>query len=321
MNAIGNRGAQSQMTRAVVQGIRAETEEILTITLTPEGQELWSACDAGAHIDVELPNGATRQYSVINPGVKDKYVISVLRAPDSRGGSKYIHEHITPGSTVCVGSPRNNFPLIADDRPVCLIGGGIGVTPLLAMAQELVHSGREWRLYYCVRSPKHAGFGSLLGGFSEHVQMHIDSTSGGAPDMQTMVNTFSDGHVYCCGPQAMLSAFEKSTAKLPCELVHTERFSPAAMPDGSSAFVVELVRQGFKLNVPDGKTILEVIEEAGVQIESSCRIGICGSCEVGIVEGEADHRDDYLTEDEKEKGRSMMICCSRSKSPVLRLDV
>ncbi len=321
MNAIDSRDVQSLMTRAIVQDIKPEAEGVLTMELVPDGEAEWPAGDAGAHIDVELPNGTVRQYSVINPGEPNKYVISALRAPDSRGGSEYIHDQLSNGSVVRVSRPRNNFPLIADDRPVCLIGGGIGVTPLLAMAQTLAGTDREWRLYYCVRTPAHAGFGRLLDRFGDRVRMHYDSASGSPPDLQSMVGAFDDAHVYCCGPQAMLTAFEQCTAGFPSELVHIERFSPADIPADSSAFTVELVRQGLTLDVPEDKSILDVIEESGVQVESSCRIGICGTCEAAIVEGEADHKDEYLTDDEKKEGRSMMICCSRSKSPVLRLDI
>jgi vanillate O-demethylase ferredoxin subunit len=296
--------------------------DIRSLELVPLGDNVWPAAEAGAHIDLVLPNGLVRQYSIINPGEPDRYKIAVLRESGGRGGSAYIFDDLSEGDELRIGGPRNNFPLIDSGRPVCLIAGGIGITPLLAMAQVLARSNIPWRLYYCIRDRRQLAFGDLLEQFGPHVDIHVDSEKGGPPDLEDFIRSEPESDFYCCGPAPMLDAFSNATASLPADRVHLESFDPVA---GSGAadesFEIELAKTGITLVVPPDKSIMTVLEEADVAILYSCRNGQCGTCETTVLEGVPDHRDSLLTEEEREEGKTMMVCCSRAKTPKLRLDL
>lgn len=295
---------------------------IRSLELVPRDGAHWPAAEAGAHIDLELPSGLVRQYSIINPGEPDRYKIAVLRDPRGRGGSAYVFDKLTPGTDLKIGGPRNNFPLVDSGRPVCLIAGGIGVTPLLSMAKVLDGSNTPWRLHYCIRERDQLAFRDLLERFGPNVRIHVDAENGGSPDLEEIIQSEPESDYYCCGPAPMLEAFREATAALPQDRVHLESFDAETGVGGTEeSFEIELARTGTTLIVPPDKSIMEVLEEAGIHVLYSCRNGQCGTCETAVLEGVPDHRDSLLTEEEQREGKTMMVCCSRAKTPKLRLDL
>lgn len=291
-----------------------------------EGQPL-APVEAGAHIALQLPNHRVRHYSLLNtPGETHRYRIAVHLMPDGSGGSRYMHGSVTVGDVLMTAPPRNNFPLTENAPYTCLIAGGIGVTPLMSMIERLNALGRAWELHYCTRTPEHAAFVNELDVLaSRHgnaLHRHHDQVAGGKPlDIAGLVAGLpADTHVYCCGPKRMLESFEAATVSY-AERRHVEYFSAKDEAATEGGFEVELRKSGKVLMVPKGRTILDVVGEAGVSVPSSCREGICGTCETRILSGEADHRDALLTDDEKAANQTMMICCSGSRSACLILDL
>jgi vanillate O-demethylase ferredoxin subunit len=299
-----------------VRSLRWECRDVLRIELEPTGG-LLPKPEAGAHLDLHLDDGAQRQYSLTIGSSPERYILGVRREVRSRGGSAAIHDRLRPGQILNVSQPRNTFAL-APEGAVHLIGGGIGVTPLLLMAHELIQAQREWSLTHCVRSREDAPFlqeVAEIGG-----RLHVDQEDG-LPDLDAMLaDIAADAHVYCCGPGPMLDRFVDACASRPKDRVHIERFEPAALTAGEGEFVVELARSGKQLVVPSDKTILDVLLAEGVPQEHSCRVGVCGTCETKVLAGQPDHRDLVLTDEEREDGL-MMICCSRAQGDRLVLDI
>lgn len=310
---------------AQVRCMRMEATEVLALELLRCDGLPWQDVTPGAHIDVKIPGVGVRQYSLMPAETADSVWIGVQRDARSRGGSRWIHDTLRPGQRIQVSAPRNLFALVAGNGPVCLVGGGIGITPLLAMAQKLEHSGRQWTLHYCVRSRDRAGFGALLQRFGRHLHLHVDEEAGGPLDLDSLLQEWpQDTHFYCCGPSAMLDSFEAALAQRPAEFCHVERFAapaltPAAQSGGS--FVVELSRSGAQYLIPPDSSILDVLLEHGVDVGYSCRSGVCGACETRVVSGTPLHRDGVLTERERASNRSMMVCCSRAEGGRLLLDL
>jgi ferredoxin-NADP reductase len=277
----------------------------------------------GAHIDLHLPNALIRQYSLTeaepDPG---RYVVGVKRDHASRGGSRYIHDELRVGRTLTIGAPRNNFPLVEDAAHVVLLAGGIGITPIWCMAQRLARLGRSWELYYACRTRADMAFLAPLQAMP-NVQLHFDEENGGKPlDIATIVaGVRRDAHLYCCGPAPMLRAFEAATAERPRDLVHVEYFTPKQEPAKAGGFVVELTRSGRELVIPEGKSILSVLLDAGVDVDYSCELGICGACEQRVLAGIPEHRDSILTEEEQASNTKVMICCAGCESERLVLDL
>jgi vanillate O-demethylase ferredoxin subunit len=289
------------------------------------------AAPAGSHIDVQLPNGLRRSYSLITPETcQTHYDIAVARDPASRGGSAWVHDYLMAGALLEISTPRNNFPLHNGPAPAVLIAGGIGITPIWAMVQSLVAQGRSWRLHYACRSRERAAFLEVLHAAASasggDVQAWWDDEHGGRPlDVADVVSHApSDAHLYCCGPAPMLDAFLRATEAWPRDRVHIERFqaSDAPMPsNGLSTFKVELVRTGRVIDVPEGSTILEACMINGIDVPYSCCEGLCGTCETRVLAGIPDHRDSLLTERAKQANDTIIICCSGSKTPLLVLDL
>lgn len=285
------------------------------------------AFEAGAHIELELPNRIVRCYSLMNaPGATHRYQIAVHRAADSTGGSRHMHESLRIGDAVLASTPRNNFSLNESATHSCLIAGGIGITPLLSMAHRLNALGRSWELHYCARTSAHAAFSDELkvlatvGGNACHLYFDHEP-KGRQLDIGALVRSLPERtHLYCCGPKGMLASFETATAHCP-ERRHVEYFTAKAEAAAEGGFVVELARSKLSLPVPPGRSILDVVLAAGVSVAASCREGICGSCETRILSGQADHRDALLTPEEQARNQSMMICCSGAKTPLLVLDI
>jgi ferredoxin-NADP reductase len=287
----------------------------------PDGRALPPATP-GAHVDLHLPTGLLRQYSLVTVDRDPRaYVVGVKRDRDSRGGSSHIHDRLRVGQMLEVGGPRNNFPLIEDAAHTVLIAGGIGITPIWCMAQRLIRLGRPFDLHYACRTRDEAAFLDDLLQRSE-ARLHFDAESGGRfLDVEAVIASApAASHFYCCGPGPMLDAYEAATAPLPAERVHVEYFSGREAVAVEGGYVVELHRTGERFEIPAGKTILQVLRDAGVAAPYSCEEGICGACQVTVVAGTPDHRDSVLGETERRDGKTMMICCSGSKSERLVID-
>lgn len=285
------------------------------------------AFTAGSHIELQLAPGLARSYSLLNsPEETGQYQIAVHLSPTSKGGSTYLHSSIAVGQTIQCSAPRNLFELNESAAHTCLIGGGIGITPLMSMAKRLTLLKKSWELHYCARTPDHAGWMQDLTDLAQasgnKVFFHFDQIPDGAPlNIAELVRKSQHStHFYCCGPSGMLKAFEEATAQCP-ERRHVEYFTAKSDASLEGGFELELARSGKCLLVPPGRSILEIVTEAGLDIPTSCREGICGSCETRILSGEADHRDAVLTLQEQAENKSMMICCSGARSARLVLDL
>jgi ferredoxin-NADP reductase len=280
----------------------------------------------GAHIDLHLPNGLVRQYSITNgPGDLSSYVIGVKEESASKGGSKVLVETIREGDVLAISEPRNNFPLRRDATRTVLIAGGIGITPILSMARFLDKSSLPYEMHYFARKAENLAFGSELsvlhGQIDKHIGLSRDAIK--ATIAEALGPHQFANHVYICGPGAMLEMVQETAAALgwPDEAIHFEYFQNDKIIDASSAFDIELARSAMTLHVPSGKTILEVMREAGLTVPSSCEQGACGTCLTTVMEGEVDHQDVYLNKTEKASNTCMMTCVSRAKSGRLVLDI
>jgi tetrachlorobenzoquinone reductase len=281
------------------------------------------AYQPGAHIDLHLPNGIVRQYSLTEAEPKgSSYTVGVKRDPASRGGSRYVHDELRVGKTIKISPPRNNFPLVENAAHVVLFAGGIGITPIWCMVQRLAKLGRPWTLHYACRSRVDTAFLPALKEMAG-AEFHFDDESGGKfLDVGALVAAApKDAHLYCCGPTPMLKAFETATASWPPEQVHIEYFTPKQEAAKAGGFVVELARSGKEFMIPEGKSILQVLLDAGVDVDYSCELGICGACEQRVISGEPEHRDAILTEEEQASNTKVMICCAGCKSERLVLDL
>ncbi|MEQ8716659.1 MAG: 2Fe-2S iron-sulfur cluster-binding protein [Acidimicrobiales bacterium] len=280
----------------------------------------------GAHIDVHLPNGLVRQYSLTNgPGDTASYVIGVKREPESRGGSVALHDTVREGDVLAISEPRNNFVLRRDSPRTVLIAGGIGLTPLLAMARALHRMGAGFELHIFARSDEHLPFADVLEtlGSSVHTHLGLDPAATGVTLGELLAEPASTDQVYVCGPGPMLDAARSlaAAAGWADEAVHFEYFANTTEIDVSSTFEVSLARSALTVTVPAGSTILEVMRENGVAVPSSCEQGACGTCSVAVIEGQPDHQDVYLSESERARGDRMMVCVSRARGDRLVLDV
>lgn len=306
-----------------------EAEGILGLELVPAAPgEPLPAFTAGAHIDLHLPGGPVRSYSLLNdPAERHRWCVAVHRDPASRGGSRQVHEQLRPGQLLTVSPPRNHFPLDEGAPLSVLIAGGIGITPLLCMVRRLTALGRPWVLHHAARTRAHAAFGDELqalaaqGGGTLH-RVFDQEPGGRMIDIAALVADLPDGaHVYCCGPAGMLAAFERATAGLPPERVHLEYFAAKDAPAASGGFSVKLRRDGRTVPVPPGQSILDALSAIGAEPPWSCREGVCGTCEVRVLEGVPDHHDMVLSPAQREANDRMMVCCSGAKSPLLVLDL
>lgn len=279
---------------------------------------------AGAHIDLYLPQGVVRSYSLVNPqDERHRYVIAVNRDAASRGGSAWVHDTLRAGSALSIGAPRNNFPLAEAASHSVFIAGGIGITPLWCMIQRLRALGRSWELVYCARTRAHAAFRTDLEALGPAVRFNFDGEPGGRMlDLAaTVAAAPPDADLYCCGPVPMLEAFERATADRPPSQVHVEYFSAKAPPASEGGYTLVLARSRLSFEVAKGKTIIDALIEKGFDAPYSCLEGVCGTCETRVIEGTPDHRDLVLSKAEREANRTMMICCSGSKTPKLVLDL
>ena len=306
----------------------AEALDICTFELVhAEGQAL-PAFSAGSHIDVHLPNGLTRQYSLCNdPQESHRYLIGVLRDPASRGGSQAMHALVQEGSLLRISAPKNHFPLVPARRSL-LFAGGIGVTPILCMAERLAHAGADFAMHYCTREPARTAFrGRILASpFAGRVHFHTDT---GAPEQKLdllglLIAPQPETHLYVCGPGGFIDHVVNSARNLGWSgaQIHLEYFA-AKTQDRSfdTAFDVKIASSGRTFTVPADRSVVAVLAENGVEVPTSCGEGICGTCITRVLDGAPAHRDAYFTEEEKARNDQFTPCCSRSLSPCLVLDL
>jgi len=302
---------------------RDVADGVVELTLAePSGAPL-PAWNAGAHIDLVLSPSLTRQYSLCGSTADESsWKVGVLRDPESRGGSAYVHEKLQEGATVRVRGPRNHFPLVASPRYV-FIAGGIGITPILAMIEAAEARGADWHLLYGGRSRASMAFVDRLEGDQRVTLAPRDE--GDRFDLPSLLGTPQPGTlVYCCGPSALLDAVEEACASWPDGSLHIERFAAKvveASEDALDSFEVECSRSGVTVTVPEGTSIFDAVEKAGVEVLGSCMEGICGTCECDVLKGTPDHRDSVLSKSDRERGDTIMTCVSRSLSKKLVLDL
>ena len=311
--------------KARLTAIRYAAHETSLYEFRRLDDKAWPAAAPGAHIDLHLPNGMMRQYSLVHAGdAPEIYTVGIKRDRSSRGGSIFVHDQLRVGAEIDIGGPRNNFPLNETAARSILFAGGIGITPIMCMIERLEKLGRSWRLYYSCRSRTETAFLSeLQAKGEERVTFNIDEENGGKfLDLAAIVAAApGDAHWYCCGPTPMLKAFEAATASMAREQVHVEYFTAVETAATEGAYIVELYRSKREIAVPEGKTILEALRDAGVDVSTSCEEGVCGACETKVISGTPDHRDMILTASERTASKTMMICCSGSKSERLVLDL
>lgn len=285
------------------------------------------AFEAGAHVDIHVAPGLVRQYSLCSdPADATIYRLGVLKDPASRGGSVGVHEVLHEGREVQISAPRNLFPLAVDAKRTILLGGGIGITPMIAMAYALHQQGADFELHYCGRSRSHSAFLADLAKapFSARVTTHFDDEDPAQRlDLAAVLGRGAAGtHMYTCGPSGFMDwviggARQQGYAE---DHIHKEYFQVEVDASGGG-FEVVAARSNKTAQVAEGQTILEALAQVGIKIEISCEQGVCGTCLCEVLEGEPDHRDVYLTDEEKAANDQMLVCCSRSRSNKLVLDI
>ncbi|MER5834547.1 PDR/VanB family oxidoreductase [Streptomyces sp. NPDC002130] len=315
-------------TTLVVARRTLAADGVVSLTLRRPDGGMLPAWTPGAHIDVLLGSGdgdgdLIRQYSLCgDPADREAWQIAVLREPRGRGGSAYVHDHLREGAAVRVRGPRNNFPLRPAARHL-FIAGGVGITPIIPMVEAADAAGWDWRLLYGGRTRTSMAFLDRLAPYEGRVLVRPQDEFG-LLDLAAHLGVPEEGTlVHACGPEPLLRAVQEQCADWPPGTLGVERFAPAAtaLTGPAAAFELELARSGLTLTVPPDRSVLETVEEAGVAVEFSCREGTCGTCETDVLDGEPDHRDSLLTEDERAAGDTMLICVSRSCGPRLVLDL
>lgn len=308
---------------------RTRAEGVESYELSPVDGMPLPAFAAGAHIDVHVPGGPVRQYSLFNPSSEThRYCIGILRDPASRGGSDRMHELVREGEVLTISEPRNHFPLEKSARRSLLFAGGIGVTPLLCMAEQLAQGGASFELHYCGRSLSRMAFVEYFhsADFASNVRLHADDgpedqrfdavRSIGAPEPDT--------HLYVCGPSGFMDHVLRTARELgwPEERLHREYFAGAVIDHSADdAFDLVLGRSGRVIRIEAEQSVASALIDAGVALEVSCEQGVCGTCLTKVLAGKPDHRDMYLTDAERARNDCFMPCCSRSLEPRLTVDL
>lgn len=308
----------------VVLGKEIVADGVVRLTLgRPDRGEL-PTWEPGAHVDLHLGEPSMiRQYSLCSkPAERDRYQVAVLREPDSRGGSSYVHDRLAVGDRLVVGLPRNHFAQIQAKRYI-FVAGGIGITPILPMIEFARQAGADWTLLYGGRTAGSMAFTEELAAAGQQRVFLRPQDEYGLLDLSGLLaEPTPDTAIYCCGPEPLLKAVEEHCTSWPTGSLQVERFAPAdGTLDGSTTeFDVEFSQSGVTLTIPAERSIIEVAEEAGIPVIYNCEEGTCGVCETPVLDGEPDHRDSVLTEQERRTGSCMMICVSRARSARLVLD-
>jgi vanillate O-demethylase ferredoxin subunit len=306
-----------------------EAEDICSFELASVDGSALPAFSAGSHIDVQLPGGLTRQYSLCNdPAESHRYLIGVLRDPGSRGGSVAMHERVHEGSELQISPPKNHFALAHQAVRHLLLAGGIGITPILCMAERLSAIGADFELHHATRSRARTAFFERIGSsaFAARAAFHFDD---GPAEQKldiaaTLARQGGGTHLYVCGPKGFMDAVlgAARAAGWGQERIHFEFFNAdVQLHSGDGAFEVQLASSGRVVAVPADRTVLAALADAGVVVPSSCEQGVCGTCLTRVIEGTPDHRDQYLLPEEQAAGDQFLPCCSRAKSPRLVLDL
>lgn len=309
--------------RARIREVREEASGVKSFALEAIDGGSLPAWESGAHVDMMLAPGISRQYSICgDPADRSCLRFAVLREPESRGGSILLHEKFNVGDEVQVVAVRNNFALVPAELTL-LVAGGIGVTPLLAMARELERQGHAWRMLYGGRSRASMAFLDELSFYGDKVIVRPQDEFG-LLDLASFLGAPEPGKVaYCCGPEPLIKAVEAYCADWPEESLQIERFRPKEqephLPD--APFEVELRQSGKTVTVAPGQSIADALEQVGVFIPRSCNEGTCGTCLTRVIEGTPDHRDSFLRPKQRAKNNSIMVCVSRSLTQRLVLDV
>lgn len=314
-------------TFAVTVAARTEVADVVVLELTADADDragVLPPWDPGAHIDVMMPEGLVRQYSLCGPVDADHWRIAVLREADGRGGSRWLADHAQPGTTLQVSEPRNHFSFDAASRPVVLLAAGIGITPIAAMAAAAAIAETPYRLHYCgAQLSRMALIEELVQHHGDLMDLHV-SADGNRLDLDAVVaDAASAGAiVYACGPARFLDAVSGAGIRHQVD-VRMEHFTPVEVSSDAvnTGFEVELAMSGITVDVPADQSILAAVEEQGVLVLSSCAEGTCGTCETPVLDGEIDHRDSILTPAERARNDVMYICVSRAACPRLVLDL
>ena len=306
-----------------------EAVDICTFELVAEDGAPLPAFSAGSHVDVHLPGGLTRQYSLCNDSTEShRYLIGVLRDPASRGGSQAMHDQVQEGQQLQISAPNNHFPLAHDASRHLLLAGGIGVTPILCMAERLANAGADFEMHYCTRSLERTAFHQRItaSGFAPKVHFHFDDGAAQQKlDIAALLAAPASGvHLYVCGPKGFMDAV-LNTARAqgwPEDQLHYEFFAGAVtLSESDASFEVQIASSGQIVVVPRDKTVVQALAEAGVDVQVSCEQGVCGTCLTRVIEGIPEHKDLYLTPEEQAANDQFTPCCSRSRSPRLVLDL
>lgn len=317
-----------------VRSITYQGEQINAYEVVdPAGKEL-PRFTAGAHVDLHFRDGRVRQYSLCNdPRETHRYLFTVQREAEGRGGSKAVFDMVHPGTMLTISEPRNNFPIVRDARRHLFVAGGIGITPIMSMIRHARAVGASFELHYCTRSPERTAFLDELREL-ERERKAVLYHDGGDPkqglDMTGLLQEYRPGtHLYYCGPSGFMAGVKAAASHWPQEAVHCEYFSVptdgAASPGGSTdnaigvGFQVKLARSGQTFDIANDKSITQVLRENGIEVPTSCESGLCGTCRTQYLEGTPDHRDYILTDEEKI--RTVLICCARSRTPLIVLDL
>ena len=307
-----------------------EAQDIQSFELVDAQGAALPAFTAGSHIDVFLPAGLIRQYSLCNdPSETHRYVLGVLRDPASRGGSQAMHDAVNEGDVLQISRPKNHFALAPEAKSSLLLAGGIGITPILCMAEQLAQQHAPFEMHYCTRERERTAFFERIGGapFAAQVQFHFDA---GAPEQKLnipalLANPEAGRHLYVCGPKGFINAVldQAKAAGWPADQLHCEFFAGEDVKPlaGDGSFEVKLASSGKVITVAADTTVVKALADAGVEVLTSCEQGVCGTCLTGVLEGEVDHRDQYLTPEEQAANDQFLPCCSRAKSPLLVLDL
>jgi ferredoxin-NADP reductase len=327
LSLIDNSPGGADTLQLQVRAIRLQAERTHAFELAHPDGALLPPAQAGSHVDVHLPGGLLRSYSLAgDPQDRSHWLLGVLRELDGSGGSRAMHESVRVGDLLTLSAPRNAFALAPSATHSVLLAGGIGITPLKAMAHVLAAQGASFELHHCVRSPQYAAFADELDAIVPTGRMHRHF-DGGVPaqglDIPALLANPAPGtHLYYCGPAGFMQACADASRHWPAGSVHFEHFKPPisiapAMPAGS--FVVLLAHKGVRVQVQPEQTIIRAMELAGLRVPTSCLSGLCGSCKTNYLEGDVEHND-YILSDEEHK-TCMTLCVSRARSPLLVLDL
>lgn len=312
--------------KLIIRSKQIIATDIIALQLVRPDGELLPEFSAGSHIDISLNTGMVRSYSLCqSPKIRDYYQIAVLRAQKSRGGSQALHA-LAVGAELEVSEPKNRFALDLKATHSVLIAGGIGITPLLSMAETLLNLGKSFEIYYATKSASRTAFMARLSSpdLVDKTRFYFGNQKGGRLHVSSLMESLSkEAHIYVCGPEGLINDVlnEARTHYWAEDHLHYEFFSNSHVMDEADGFMVRLKRKDRLITVAPNQTIVEALEDQGIYVPTSCREGLCGTCLTKVISGVPDHRDMYLSAKEKASGRVMMPCVSRSLTSVIELDL